>query len=35
MVLAKYAIDSNNIIKIDNSWDLGYAMAIHSISSEL
>lgn len=34
-VLAKYAIDPNNIIKLVNKWDLGYAMAMHSISSEL
>lgn len=34
-VLSKYAIDPNNIIKLVGTWDLGYAMAMHSISSEL
>ncbi|MCK5217856.1 MAG: ComF family protein [Methanosarcinales archaeon] len=32
-ILSKYSIDPNNLINLNGPWDLGYAMALHSISS--
>ena len=32
-ILSKYSIDTNNLINLNGPWDLGYAIALHSISS--
>lgn len=32
-ILSKYNIDINNLIELKGPWDLGYAIALHSISS--
>lgn len=32
-ILSKYSIDPNNLINLNGPWDLGYAIALHSISS--
>lgn len=34
-VLTKYGIEPDNLIKLNGPWNLGYAIALHSISSEL
>ena len=32
-ILSNYSIDPNNLIELKGPWDLGYAIALHSISS--
>lgn len=34
-ILTKYNIEPNNLIGLNGQWELGYAIALHSISSEL
>ncbi|HYN44540.1 MAG TPA: phosphoribosyltransferase family protein [Candidatus Limnocylindrales bacterium] len=32
-ILTKYSIEPNNLIELNGPWELGYAIALHSISS--